>query len=260
MLVVHVLSLWMLLQSWLSPQLTRWESWLSLDPSLPSYLVSNIPTTVFFFFIHFYLWYLVYPPSAAATATHLSEDFNTNLPFPLKLGPKVQFNRKPWNQEVGVFLCLLQASVPSSYLSKGSLKHHSCWSGTSFLPDSLRGWCVFHKRHHYWPTSDLKYWCVSWLWVEGSKSREIRWNTRAPGSFTVRRRMFLWNLWLNKCSIFHLPLTQHIFLLSTFVWIAEKKVRINVEQDTFRHHSQKGGAGRHTAALHDKKGSLASFL
>lgn len=127
---------------------------------------------------------------------------------------------------------------------------------TGFTPQLMR----FHSQHHYWPTSDLKYWCVSWLSAEGSKSCEIRWNTRAPGSFTVRQRMFQWNLWLNKCSIFHLPLTQHIFLLSTFVWIGEKKVRINVEQDTFWHHSQRGGAGRHTAALHDKKGSLASFL
>lgn len=180
------------------------------------------------------------------------------FPFPLKLGPKFNLTERPetWRWVFAcVFLSVCDITPPVQRSPKAPQILRIVFSA-GLSPRLMR----FHSQHHHWPTADSKYWCVSWLWAEGSKSCEIRWNAKAPGSYAVRRKMFLWNFWLNKCSIFHLPLTQHIFLLSTFVWIGEKKVRINVEQDIFRHHSQRGGARRHTAAVHDKKGSLASFL
>lgn len=68
---------------------------------------------------------------------------------------------------------------------------------------------------------------------------------------------------LNKGSTFHLPHTQQIFLLNKFVWIAEEKQRIDVEQDTFqccRQKRRETSEGKHTAALYDKKRRLVSFL
>lgn len=142
-----------------------------------------------------------------------------------------QMSNKQKHQEFSILWCLTLASLcNTSYLSKGRI-----WWRDS---DSPSGWCIFKASiitspHLTWNIDVL----VDFEW-KGLKA--MKWDEIREHLFLS---LFLWNLWLNKRSIFHLPLTQHIFLLSTFVWIDEKEVRINVEQDTFQHRRPGGEEG-----------------